>query len=77
MDPLEIMWITPLKVWSAKSSCFGSGGGGRVGLDARMMVAALGFLGVEGVVDVEKGWVLLLGVIVVFILKLMLVVLMG
>jgi hypothetical protein len=42
-----------------------------------MMVAALGFLGVEGVVDVEKGWVLLLGVIVVFILKLMLVVLMG
>jgi hypothetical protein len=46
-------------------------------LDARMMVAALGFLGVEGVVDVEKGWVLLLGVIVVFILKLMLVVLMG
>jgi hypothetical protein len=65
------MWIAPLKSSSAKSSCFGSGGGGGRGwFDAEVVeVAALGFLGVEGIVDVEKGWVLLVGVIVEFVLK--------
>jgi hypothetical protein len=47
-------------------------------LDAEVVeVAALGFLGVEGIVAVEKGWGFLLGVIGVSVLKLMLVVLLG
>ena len=47
-------------------------------LDAEVVeVAALGFLGVEGVVAVEKGWGFSSWVIGVFVLKLMLVVLLG
>jgi hypothetical protein len=49
-----------------------------VGLDAKVVEAVeLGFLGVEGAVNVEIGCGFLLGVIVVLVLKLMLVVLMG